>query len=210
MVNEAAEAKVRFLEASARHYASSAPETSAHLMAQRNIAAAESGVSLNKTQSSGSCKACGSTFIPGWTSRTSITTKGGKVKRAKVGSKKKLRTNASDLPKYLKVDCLICYRYEERLLQGSRDKSKNPLHVSPKEARIRSEAQQSSSRTHDSSVAFTRQVQASEPLATNTSSKKRAKARKQGGLQAMLEKSKASTGPSSGFGLDLLDLMKQG
>lgn len=42
----------------------------------------------------------------------------------------------------------------------------------------------------------------------NLSSKKRAKARKQGGLQAMLEKAKQAEAHSSGFGLDLMDLMK--
>lgn len=206
-MNEAAEAKMRFLDASARHYASSAPETSAHLMAQRNMEAAESGISLNKTQSSGSCKACGSILVPGWTSWTSIITKDGKVKQLKVGSKKMARSN---LPKYLRVDCLICYRYEERPLQGLKPTSKHPLKIPHKEASIGSELRQPCSQTADSSAASTSHMQVSEPLATNASSKKRAKARKQGGLQAMLEKSKASTGPSAGFGLDLLDLMKQG
>ncbi|KAL5347287.1 hypothetical protein ACLOAV_007597 [Pseudogymnoascus australis] len=45
----------------------------------------------------------------------------------------------------------------------------------------------------------------------NASSRKRAKSRKQGGLQALLAKNKeASQSPSSGFGLDLLDLMSNG
>lgn len=207
MVNEAAEAKVRFLEASARHYASSAPATSAHLMAQRNIEANERGVVSTKTRPGGSCKACGSILVPGWTSRTSIVRKGGRSKAA-LKKKKKLRKNASDLLKYLRIDCLLCYRYEERLLHESMPKSKDGLKTLTRQAVIGSEPQHPSSQTHDSSAAPTSQVQASQPLATNTSSKKRAKARKQGGLQAMLEKSKASTGPSSGFGLDLLDLMK--
>ncbi len=208
MINEAAEAKVRFLEASARHYASSAPETSAHLMAARhNVEANESGiVSKNKTGSSGSCKACGSILVPGWTARTSIVRKGGWSKAAL--EKKKRPKNASDLLKYLRVDCLLCYRYEERFLQGLKPKSKDALKTSTTQAVIGSEPQHPSSQIHDSSAASTSHVQASQPLTTNTSSKKRAKARKQGGLQAMLEKSKASDSPSSGFGLDLLDLMK--
>lgn len=207
MVNEAAEAKLRFLEASARHYASSAPETSAHLMAQRNIEAADNGLSPSRKQFNGSCKGCGSILLPGWTSRTSIVRKGGKVK---VGAKKKPRSNASDLARYLRVDCLICYRYEERPLKGLKPKSKHPLQISSEQALIGSEPQETSTRIYDASTSSTDQVKASKPLAPNTNSKKRAKARKQGGLQAMLEKSKASTGPSSGFGLDLMDLMKQG
>lgn len=207
MPNEAADAKIRFLEATARHYASSAPETSAHLMAQRNIEAADNGLSPSRNQSNGSCKGCGSILLPGWTSRTSIIRKGGKVK---VQSKKKPRSNASDLDRYLRVDCLICYRYEERPLQGLKPKSKHPLQISSEQALVGSGPQQPPSQIHDSSAASADQAQASKPLATNTNSKKRAKARKPGGLQAMLEKSKASTGPSSGFGLDLMDLMKQG
>ncbi len=207
MINEAAEAKVRFLEASARHYASSALETSAHLMAQRNVEANDSCIVLkNKTRSSGSCNACGSILVPGWTSRTSIARKGGRSKAAL--KKKKLRESASDLLKYLRVDCLLCYRYEERPLQESMPKSKDALKTSTTQAVIGSEPQHPSSQIHDSSAASTSQVQASQPLTTNNSSKKRARARKQGGLQAMLEKSKASDSPSSGFGLDLLDLMK--
>jgi hypothetical protein len=45
----------------------------------------------------------------------------------------------------------------------------------------------------------------------NASSRKRAKFRKQGGLQALLAKSKEADtrGSAVGFGLDLLDLMKE-
>jgi ribonuclease MRP protein subunit SNM1 len=45
----------------------------------------------------------------------------------------------------------------------------------------------------------------------NASSRKRAKIRKQGGLQALLAKSKETDarGSTGGFGLDLLDLMKK-
>ena len=50
---------------------------------------------------------------------------------------------------------------------------------------------------------------AQKPVSTNNSSKKRAKTRKQGGLQALLEKSKENCNSSSGPGLDLMDLMRQ-
>ncbi|KAL9098227.1 MAG: hypothetical protein Q9163_006077 [Psora crenata] len=49
----------------------------------------------------------------------------------------------------------------------------------------------------------------SKPSNPNTNSKHRAKARKQGNLSALLEKSKQASSASSGLGLDLMDLMKQ-
>ena len=50
---------------------------------------------------------------------------------------------------------------------------------------------------------------ANAPLSTNASSKKRAKARKQSGLEAILAKKKSSEARGSGFGLDLMDFMKK-
>ncbi|ELR05787.1 hypothetical protein GMDG_01865 [Pseudogymnoascus destructans 20631-21] len=59
----------------------------------------------------------------------------------------------------------------------------------------------------------TPQSQAGTPTmpSANASSRKRAKSRKQGGLQALLAKNKeASQSSSGGFGLDLWDLMNNG
>ena len=47
------------------------------------------------------------------------------------------------------------------------------------------------------------------PLSTNASSKKRAKARKQSGLEAILAKKKSSEATTTGFGLNLMDFMKK-
>lgn len=214
MPDPAEEAKLRFLEASARHYASSAPATSMHLMAQRDAESARRGEPSIEDRRDGICKGCGTILIPGWTSRTTIITKGMvgrrlKVKakgQGKIKSEKRTKISGSDSLKYLKVDCLICYRFEEKPLPGLKGKIKNP----PKQAVTEAEHQLPSAQTDDSPTASASQAHVSKPPTTSSSSKKRAKARKQGGLQAMLEKSKASTSPASAFGLDLLDLMKQG
>ncbi|KAH0569222.1 hypothetical protein GP486_000039 [Trichoglossum hirsutum] len=51
-------------------------------------------------------------------------------------------------------------------------------------------------------------VEPARAASANASSKKRAKARKQGGLQALLAKKKEGDEKRGGFGLDLMDLMK--
>lgn len=51
-------------------------------------------------------------------------------------------------------------------------------------------------------------VEPAKVASANASSKKRAKARKQGGLQALLAKKKEGGEQKGDFGLDLMDLMK--
>jgi len=140
------------------------------------------------------------------------------MKRSKFGSKKvtkvepkhKAQSKDAGLHKYLKIDCLLCYRFEETPLQGSETKSKHSINKTSNPDPVKSEHQLPPSQGDNFQSASTSQFEASKPPTTYTSSKKRANARKQGGLQAMLEKSKIPKSSSSGFGLDLLDLMKEG
>ncbi|KIN01277.1 hypothetical protein OIDMADRAFT_41876 [Oidiodendron maius Zn] len=66
---------------------------------------------------------------------------------------------------------------------------------------------ESCSRANSSPVRASPVVNA--PLSTNASSKKRAKARKQSGLEALLAKKKSSEATTTGFGLNLMDFMKK-
>ena len=194
---KALETKIKFLDAAAFHYSMIAPATSAHLMLQRNFEAANNSVPV---QRSGACRACGTTLISGSTSRTSIVHEPSTT--TEVHSRKHGNDDSARKPiKFLRVDCLICRRYERKPLQGpSRPNVKKLSALKPG--------------TLPSVGGFA----AKEPLdmpqsarvgTASASSKQRAKARKHGGLQAMLEKTKVSANSSSGFGLDLLDLMKQ-
>lgn len=201
MSDVATQAKARFLDSSARHYVSSYPATSAHLMLQRNLTTAGSAMPVRGKESKGVCQACGTILIPGWSSRTSIVSHGvSKRELPKSGSKSRFRSKISSLPaKRMKVECLICYRFEEIPLQSSRlETAGRPQ---------RSEDYLALSEKPD--TGFSSQVQDTKPVTMTTSSKQRARARKQGGLQALLNESKTSTSHSSGSGLDLLDLMKK-
>ena len=196
---ETMEAKTKFLDVSACHYAVIAPATSAHLMLKRSSEAAENSVPL-QVGGSRACRACGTILIPGSTSRTSIVHE--KATKTKVRSKKHAKDDRAGTPiKFVRVDCLICHGYEKKSLQDSSGTNiKKPSVLN--------------TRMVPSVSVFADKEPSDMPQTTrvgtaSASSKQRAKARRHGGLQAMLEKSKASVYSSPGFGLDLLDLMKQ-
>ena len=193
------EAKTKFLDSSACYYSVIAPATSAHLMLQRNFEAADNSVPL-QVKGSRACRACGTILIPGSTSRTSIVHE--KATKTRIRSRKHGKDDRAGTPiKSVRVDCLICHRYEKKQLQDSRGTNiKKPSVLN--------------TRTVPSVSGFADKELSDMPQSArvgtaSASSKQRAKARKHGGLQAMLEKTKVSVNSSPGFGLDLLDLMKQ-
>lgn len=59
MADVATAAKLRFLHASAHHYATIAPATSAHLMLRRNSEVADSGLSLRRMRGTGLVRRAG-------------------------------------------------------------------------------------------------------------------------------------------------------
>lgn len=193
------ETKIKFLDAAACHYSMIAPATSAHLMLQRNYEAVVKSVPIY-VEGSRACKACGTILIPGSTSRTSIIHE--KATKNKIRSKKPGKDARDGTPmKFVRIDCLICHRYERKPLQGSGGPNIKKPSVS-------------NTRTVPSVSGFADKEPSDMPQSArvgtaSASGKQRAKARKHGGLQAMLEKTKVSANSSSGFGLDLLDLMKQ-
>ncbi|MCJ1451589.1 hypothetical protein MMC28_001929 [Mycoblastus sanguinarius] len=204
MTDKAAAARLRFLNTSARFYSTTAPETSAHLMLQCNTDPESNAKHLNRGEASTVCTACAAILVPGWTSRVTILNENqSQHPRSKTRSKKPEDGDASKKQrKYVRFDCLTCSRFEMMPLEDSKARRNNRMK--------NSKPQLTSSMEARSILAHSNSQQPPKPASTNASSKQRAKARKQGGLQAMLEKSKMTANPSSGFGLDLLDLMKQG
>ena len=197
MTDSAAEAKLKFLLVSGHLYSATAPATSAQLMLQRHIEIAGSARPKSSDGSSSTCKACGTVLVPGWTSQIGRVDKGAS---RTTGLKPKSRNHARGKPllipeKYVRVKCLACHRFEDTPLQkpksGSQSKTAKAT-MSSADAKLDSDPR-------------------SIPLDTPTkASKRRERTRKhKSGLQAMLEKSKTPAVPSSGLGLDLLDLMKQ-
>ncbi|MCJ1275863.1 hypothetical protein MMC21_003667 [Puttea exsequens] len=195
------DSRLRFLDAAAHLYSCTSPELSAHLMLQRNSAATNRPEEARKSDDGDSCKGCGIVLVPGRTSRKSIIHRGLSSK-ASTTRKVKGRILKSIQPndKYVRTSCLRCHRFEDAFLNSTKalrpGKPASKDRVSVPNERSGPDA---ANLLHEDPL---------KPATANASSKQRAKARKQGGLQAMLEKSKASAGSPSGLGLDLSVLMK--
>lgn len=202
-------ARLSFLDRAAHSYAVSAPPTSAHLMMQYRTVAVGHGSEGRLLQPKGTCGACGSIMIPGQTCQ--IRLDHGPVSRGKFSRERKKRHRPSKPPpfnreKTLGSECLRCWRTTRKPLQKSNPSQKANARpsISPAE----------SLRTPSSAPGGLHVPRASNndsptSAPSNANSKKRAKARKESGLGAMLAKAKSSHTRSSDFGLDLLDMMKE-
>ena len=202
---DALQARLRFLNDSAHLIAIGSPTTSAVLGSHYDKLLAENDLDLQaskKDQDSRRrevCSACGSLMIPGWSCH--VIQENIKPKEAQ-RAKKFSRKSTGKLEKVKVYSCLRCHRktVQHVLARESKVLLKKPI-VSKSQTILHVASAAPASITEYASAT---------PKSANASSKKRAKARKQGGLQAMLAKSKTEPlGPSSGdFGLDLMDLMK--
>jgi len=192
-------ARIKFLEDSANLYSVSAPSVSAHLMLQRKEVAAANERSEEDAPNP-ICQACGTTLIPGWTSSTTIGDQ--KEKRMNISSRRSEgsihRQDTTASAKSITVECLACHRYTKSSLMKPQPRGNSVTKASI--SRV-----QKNGGTSLPDLIKTPRLEIA-----NSSSKQRAKARKQGRLQALLAKSRRTSSPASGSGLDLMDLMKQG
>lgn len=202
MASPAVNARLNFLAASAHLYSSAAPATSAHLMLECKKVATGNDMEMKETEPKPACNACGTILVSGWTSRTFIAG----PRRSKKPRTKRRKGVQGVASKLVISKCLVCRRSTKTQLTaatksgvgGTRNSGSRHL---PSEASLPTEA---TPKATDPAGQETHK-----PPSANLSSKKRAKARKQGGLQAMLEKSKTTETLSSGLGLELMDLMKK-
>lgn len=199
---DALQARLRFLNDSAHLIAIGSPTTSAVVGSHYDKLLVENDLDLQaskKDQDSRRrevCGACGSLMIPGWSCH--VIQENMKPKEAQ-RAKKMSRKSTSKLEKAKVYSCLRCHR---KTVQPVVARESQVLLKKPIVSKIQHAA--------SAAPASITEYASATPKSANASSKKRAKARRQGGLQAMLAKSKTEPlGPSSGgFGLDLMDLMK--
>ena len=202
---DALQARLRFLNDSAHLIAIGSPTTSAVLGSHYDKLLAENDLDLQaskKDQDSRRrevCGACGNLMIPGWSCH--VVQENIKPKEAQ-RAKKISRKPTSKLGKAKVYSCLRCHRktVQPVVARESKVLLKKPIV-------LKSQTIQHAASAAPASIA---EYASATPKSANAGSKKRAKARKRGGLQAMLAKSKTEPlGPSlGGFGLDLMDLMK--
>ncbi len=192
------DARLRFLDRSARLLSVTAPATSAHLMLERNTVAEEHGKALNKAQLQGVCKACG-TMSDAVNMSTS-----NPLRPDAVSSKGR---NWNSMPDRVLLnnpsnnECHACRRVVVKPTFQSQEYDRNKVTRTAPSAKL-PDSGAFPSLKHDL-------VKVEKVIPANLSSKNRAKARKQGGLQAMLEKAKETNRQPSDTGLNLMDLIKK-
>lgn len=198
MANNDLSSRLRYLKDSAQMMSSTSPATSAYLMSQVNQLMFDHEIEPSELHRRYACGACGSIMVPGWTSsleKEVIQTKPRrrKSKAVYLRPEKDKAENNTGITSML-YRCNLC---------GKNTRHRQPNHSIPAYRRGKKLAQS---------------VQLASPVATaekqssgsaNTNSKKRARARKQGGLQALLAAKKENGTSNTGFGLDLMDLMKK-
>lgn len=203
MTQAAAKLRIKYLAASAQQYSQIAPATSAHLMLQCDSVAASNDVSIKMSDSRRTCAACGTISVSGWTSRTSVVDPSRNKKgRPKPRNDSKGITDART--KVVMTECLVCRRSASSHLEhvAAHGSSRKQISTS-KGALLKPTSTLGVTRPTDDGI---QQPQAS--LLTNLASKRRARARKQSGLQAMLQKSKSADKEAPSPALDLMDFMK--
>lgn len=196
MVSATVSSKLNFLDRAARYYALASPSTSAHLAVQRNNQAEREPLTVRSNVGSSSCQACGTLLMSGVTTRISVI---GGASRSKAYTKRsegraRKANNTDKLPKSIVWHCLICYRYTKKPIV--------PV--------VRVQKAVSLTKTRTIEAPSGDKETAGEPASRatkNASSKQRAKAR-QGGLQALLQKTRQDAKITES-GLNLTDFMKK-
>lgn len=182
--------RLRFLSDAANHLGSSSPSTAAYLLTAHTHILHDEFKSLNSRQTKHHCASCGSL-------RTCNTSKTTVVKPKK-------KSRVSNIGSATVHKCIRCH--DRAVIPRKRSaprQSSSKVSSRMDTAPTMATAPVSSSQQDPSPIATTSTVAPPEKSADNASSKKRAKARKQGGLQALLA-SKKSSQPS----LDLLDFLQ--
>jgi len=182
-------ARLRFLTDAAYTLLPNAPETSRHLMLRRNTLISENELSTVRAHTRNSCRACGTLMILGWEGTLQVERPRRKRKRNGRNTTKGSRT--------MVYECSTCGEKTRESLNQSPKRTTNSQAIKSAPRRLLTAPlpEQRSIATVDSD---------SQP--NKSSTRKRAKTKKPGYLQALLA-SKQALETKSGF--DLLDFMKK-
>jgi RNase P subunit RPR2 len=214
MIDQGIRARARYLDESAHLLARTSPAISRQLRSQMHTLATDYNIDLPNTQKREACGACGNIMIPGQTSRTYLDNKRSKRSSKRHTSRRPSTGNPSPQKqieeaavKAMCYECLICNRVTRQVVPApSKASRKEQEQIPPsKGADVNSRKPDGTHIPTDSGLG------SPASSITNASSRRRAKTRKESGLQALLAKRKEESrggGFATGFGLDLMDLMK--
>ncbi|KAI9722000.1 MAG: hypothetical protein M1812_001959 [Candelaria pacifica] len=204
MATPALSARLRHLNDSAYLLATTSPATSSYMMSQYNKVALDHYLTLPEARRREVCGACGNIMISGWSGHASLE----KLGRPIVGNP--IRSSSKETPTGMIMiyECHICNRKTRQLFK----KRNNVRQRQRRKSTLQSVPPPPSDGSAAITIATSQQVPPSiKQSPVNNGSRRRAKARKQSGLQAMLARTKATNttgGCSENFGLDLMDLLK--
>ncbi|KAI1184935.1 hypothetical protein F5B17DRAFT_57805 [Nemania serpens] len=226
-------ATLSFLTDAAHLLLLASPQTSAHLMSQRNSLMFNNGLDLNDVQRQRVCGCCGHIMVPGH--GDSFKMDSGKMARRKKTKSSKTQEAKEGPPRTgcrKTLTCSKCGRYTRIQLPppvpiARRRPNQTSRHSVVASASIKTTTTTTMTTTTTTKMTTTATVRAmaeppppilssgsagapraaaSSSMSANASSKKRAKNRKQG-LQALLQQSTSSK-PQAGLGLSLADFMQ--
>lgn len=184
-------ARLKYLDEAAHLLAPTASETSKHIMLKYNSLLFDATDPHKPIKNGKACGGCGTIMILGW----EATMEPSNHRRRKKG---KSDGNAPR-SKSISFKCQSCHRTTRHpilTIQQRHKPTSKSSNLSNFSTTVSSSTLQS--KTHPS---------AADTPSASSNSKKRAKSRKQGGLQALLAKQKTSQEASSRFGLNLQDFM---
>lgn len=187
-----------FLSKAAAQYAIEIPSFGAYLSSRAHGDVPEPMIEYSSAGAV-SCPGCRAALIPGLNAMLTLEKKGSFPKqtvRKKVSALQKAPDQGSSNFKMLTIECAACRRYVKyRVEKGCRQSGL---------------AEEDKRSIHGASIGSPKRASQVESLArANRGSKQRAKARKQGGLQAMVENSKDESAKKIEPELSLMDLMKE-
>jgi RNase P subunit RPR2 len=182
-------ARLRYLNDSAHILATIAPSTSRQLRSQCNALMSENDVARSDAYRRDACGACGAIMLLGWEGTINTEQHSSRRRNAQVDGQALKQT------KTLIYGCKTCHR-------------KTHFSLSKPSPATRNKRTSLTSKLLSASQSLTEPISGSLVPVERSNSKKRAKARKRGGLEALLAAQKQSPG-TSGFELDLMDFMKK-
>ncbi|CAG8952401.1 hypothetical protein HYFRA_00001148 [Hymenoscyphus fraxineus] len=195
MASQELSARLKYLDEAAHLLAPTASAASKHMMLQYNSLLFDATDPHKPLKNKNACGACGTIMILGWEAAMAPS-----IPRSRRNGKSNGNGNGSK-SKAISYKCQSCHRITRHPILN-RQRRQKP-------------APKSSSSAHtltpisSSNLQPKTNLSATAASSANSNSKKRAKSRKQGGLQAILAKKNSTEAASSGFGLDLLDFMKK-
>ncbi|KAI9821919.1 MAG: hypothetical protein M1827_002501 [Pycnora praestabilis] len=219
MASPAVTSRLGHLNNAAHSLAVNAPSISSYLFSQYNRFAFENELILPDARGQQICGACGNMMILGWTGHISMQTQTPLRQRKKPAKTQRGAINKSEshpivskAERRMIYECSLCSRKTEHPIYR---RSKQRPSESKRLYAVTLASSQQASAMPASSMASPEPIPgAFKQGSNNASSKKRTKARKQGGLQAMLAKRKEEAAKNDtsggGFGLDLMDILKSG